>query len=105
MMIADAVIVAQIFEAAMLICFGFSWPLDILKQIRSKRTAGKSLAFMSIILLGYVSGMIAKFVLAYEDRTWPKAVTWLYLMNFLLVGVDILLYLHYSRKNALAEQA
>ena len=58
------VIVAQVFEAGMLICFGFAWPVDILRTLRARRVEGKSVAFMGLIFLGYLSGMTAKFLRA-----------------------------------------
>ena len=43
---------ASILEAAMVICFGLSWPLSIIRSVRSKSTQGKSLPFMCFIAIG-----------------------------------------------------
>ena len=75
------------FEFLMLCCFGFSWPFSIAKSIRSKSTRGKSLGFMLLVELGYVFGMIHKVLYSYN---WVLCV---YVVLFLLVGVDIILYL------------
>ena len=35
----------EIFEAAMVLCFGASWPLNLWKSVKSKTARGKSLLF------------------------------------------------------------
>ena len=42
--------IAEILEAVMVICFGISWPLSIIKSVKSKSTKGKSLIFMIFIV-------------------------------------------------------
>jgi hypothetical protein len=78
------------FEAVMLICFGISWPVSILKAIRTKVVAGKSPLFMAIVILGYLSGIIHKCVYSMD---WIIA---LYALNLILVAVDLSLYYLYS---------
>ncbi len=46
-----------IFEALMLVCFGAAWPFSIRRMIKTKKSDGKSLLFLSVILAGYVFGM------------------------------------------------
>ena len=75
-----------VFEFLMLFCFGFSWPFSILKSIRSKSTKGKSLLFMVLVELGYVFGIIHK---AFYNYNW---VIWMYVVLFVLVAVDLVLY-------------
>ena len=82
------------FEATMLICFGASWPISILKTLRVRTVKGKSLFFLLLILLGYISGIVAKCLTAWD---W---VTWLYILNALMVMVDIGLYLHLRKSTA-----
>ena len=36
---------AHLFEAGMLVCFGFSWPLNVVKAYKAGTTKGTSLAF------------------------------------------------------------
>jgi len=57
---SDASAIGQGLEAAMLICFGVSWPVDIYKAWTSRRTEGKSLAFMCLIFVGHLAGVAAK---------------------------------------------
>ncbi len=97
-MIAQTLSIPQFFEAGMLICFGISWPMSIFKSLRTRHVAGKSLAFMVLVLIGYLSGMTAKFVAASIDNQWPQAVTILYILNGLFVMIDITLYFKYRPK-------
>ena len=87
-------------EAGMLICFGVSWPMSILKTLRTKVVAGKSLGFLSLVLAGYLSGIGAKIAIAVgrgEPLAWVSA---LYTLNGLMVATDIALYLRYSRRRS-----
>jgi hypothetical protein len=74
------------FEILMLVCFGVSWPVSIIKSYRSRTTKGKSLLFMCLILLGYLAGVTHK--LLYSN----DFVLVLYIVNALMVAADILLY-------------
>ena len=85
---------ADVLESAMLVTFGLAWPVNILKTLRSKSTAGKSLAFLLIVLAGYVFGLSAKFI-----RGNLNYVAVFYAVNLLLVLADTLLYFHYRRLN------
>ena len=81
------------FEALMLICFGVSWPISIAKALRTKVVAGKSPAFMGVVLIGYASGVV------YKITGRPDWVTALYVLNMLLVGIDLSLYFRYIRRS------
>ena len=76
----------SIFEIGMLVCFGFAWPISIIKSIRIKSIEGKSLLFMYIIMAGYVFGMTHKIVYNLDF------VVILYGINFLMVFTDLMLY-------------
>jgi hypothetical protein len=76
----------SVFEIIMLLCFGAGWPVSIRHSYRSRTNAGKSLAFMCIVLAGYSAGILHKLYYYYD------AVIYLYMLNGLFVGVDILLY-------------
>lgn len=84
---------SQIFEFMMLLAFGFSWPFAILRTYRAKRVDGKSPAFMSIVLFGYVCGILAHLVEG--TKLWLCVV---YLVDMALVSTDLALYFHYSRR-------
>lgn len=85
---------ASIFEAIMMITFGASWPFAILKTLRSKSAAGKSLLFMTLILTGYLAGMLFKIFGTFD------AVFFFYVLNFLLVLTDFILTIRLRRKGA-----
>jgi hypothetical protein len=82
----------SIFEGLMLVCFGLSWPISIAKALRTKTVSGKSPLFMSIVIAGYASGIIHKVLYA---RDW---IIILYVLNLVLVAIDMSLYFKYSRK-------
>ena len=87
-------------EAMMLICFGFSWPISILKSYRTKQVRGKSLMFMSLILLGYIAGTAYKFGISAVRGTPLDWTVSLYILNALLVITDISLYIKYNEIDA-----
>jgi hypothetical protein len=77
------------FEAGMLICFGVSWPLAVIKTYRTKTVEGLSAIFLWFIFFGYVCGIVAKM---FGTLDW---VTWLYAMNLVLVVAELGLYYRY----------
>jgi len=83
-------VVAEVCEGAMLVAFGFAWPVDIIRTLRTRRVAGKSTVFMALVLAGYLAGMAAKFVRARAaGHVFPEAVTALYALNAVLIAADI----------------
>lgn len=81
------------FEAAMIICFGVSWPVAIWKTLKTKHVHGKSLTFLILVASGYGFGMIHKALHHYD---W---VIFLYVFNFLMVLTEIGLCLVYGKRN------
>ena len=76
----------SILEMTMLICFGISWPMNIIKSLQTKSAKGKSLPFLCFILVGYIAGILAKL-------TQPiNYVLFFYVLNFVMVFIDFLLY-------------
>ena len=82
----------SVFEIGMLVCFGVSWPISIVKALRTKKVVGKSPVFMAIICLGYLSGILHKVFFAFD---W---VILLYCVNLCMVAFDIFLYFYYLPK-------
>lgn len=74
------------YEVLMLICFGAAWPFSIYKSYKSKSTAGKSVIFLFIVLVGYVFGILHK--LFYN----MDMVIYMYALNGTMVMIDIALY-------------
>lgn len=77
----------SIFEVIMLICFGAAWPLSIYKSYRSKRIEGKSPAFLVVVIIGYMAGILHKMFYSHD---W---VIYLYILNFCMVSIDFILYI------------
>ena len=76
----------SIFELIMLLTFGVSWPFSIYKSYTSKSTQGKSLVFLSLILVGYASGIVHKLLYSKD------IVIYFYALNFIMVLIDMCLY-------------
>ncbi|MCL2485817.1 MAG: hypothetical protein FWF00_02130 [Endomicrobia bacterium] len=76
----------SIFEAIMMICFGFAWPFSIYKSYKSRSNKGKSLWFLVIVIIGYSCGIIHKVFYNFDF------VIILYSLNFALVLTDSGLY-------------
>jgi len=67
------------------------------RTIRTRRTEGKSLAFMSLVLAGYVLGMGAKLARVAGTGRWPELITLLYVFNSVVIIVDIAITLRLRR--------
>lgn len=81
----------SIYEIIMLICFGLAWPLSIVKSYKSRTTRGKSLFFLLVIQIGYVSGILHKFYFKKD------LVMILYFVNLIMVSIDVALYFRNRR--------
>ncbi len=82
----------QLFEAFMVICFGISWPLSIIKSYQSRTAKGKSILFISFILLGYAFGITSKLVAGNITYVFV-----FYVINFIMVFIDICLYIRNTK--------
>ena len=72
----------------MIVAFGCSWPVNVIKSYRVRTTQGKSLAFLLLIFGGYICGIVGK--LLAPSCKWY--VLFFYVLNLLMVGTDLLLY-------------
>ena len=86
---------AEILEIIMIVSFGVSWPMNVIKSYKARTTKGKSLAFLLLILFGYVAGITSKFVneayMAAFAEKWY--VLFFYVLNFIMVSVDLIMYI------------
>lgn len=80
-------------EILMLVCFGVSWPVAVMKTYQTKSVKGKSLLFLSLILLGYIFGIIHKCIYSLDY------VIWLYVLNGVLVLADMTLWFIYRHND------
>jgi len=55
-------LLAEILEIAMLVCFGCSWPISVYKSIKIRTSVGKSAVFNILLIVGYVAGIVSKFL-------------------------------------------
>ncbi len=78
---------AEILETAMLVCFGFSWPMSVYKNYRARTAKSMSLGFIVLILLGYAAGITAKFVAGRVNY-----VLVVYILNFVIVSMNLAVY-------------
>ena len=84
----------ELMEVCMIIAFGCSWPINVIKSYKVRTTKGKSLAFLCLILFGYVAGIISKllneaYMMSFSSKWY---VLFFYVLNFLMVGADLCLY-------------
>lgn len=78
---------ANILETAMLVCFGLSWPINLVKNIKAKTAKSTSLKFLLLIILGYVCGIAAKFI-----SHQINYVLIAYFLNLAVVGANLVVY-------------
>lgn len=88
---------AEILEALMVVGFGISWPVSIIKSYKARTAKGKSLLFLCFILFGYVCGILSKLVSGKITYVFV-----FYVLNLLMVSFDLVLYF---RNRALDAQA
>ena len=88
-------IMAEILEAAMLLCFGLSWPLNAYKGFHARTAAGTSWQFIALITAGYLAGIAAKLVTG--TVTWVLAV---YVVNLVCLGINWAVYFRNRRLDA-----
>ena len=86
----------DLLEALMILCFGLSWPISIRKSWVSRTAKGKSLFFEFFIWIGYVFGIIRKFMLwsqATGSLEWLFYLGWFfYVLNIVEISIDMALY-------------
>ena len=85
---------AEILEIVMIVSFGASWPMNVVKSYRARTAKGKSLGFLLLILFGYVAGIASKLVneayMASIAQKWY--VLFFYVLNFIMVFTDLMMY-------------
>jgi len=90
---------AEFLEIVMIVSFGASWPLNVMKSYKARTAKGKSLGFLCLIFFGYIAGIASKFVnesyMAAIGEKWY--VLFFYFLNLFMVGLDLLLYFRNRR--------
>ena len=91
---------ADILETAMILSFGISWPLSLLRSWRSRTAKGKSLFFEVFILLGYAFGIVRKIIQTMQPGGHDFIFYlgfFFYIFNFVAISIDIALYFRNRR--------
>ena len=96
---------SELLEIIMIISFGASWPLNVIKSYRVRTAKGKSLGFLCLIFFGYIAGIASKFtneayMACFVDKWY---VLFFYFLNLTMVGIDLLLYFRNRKLDKLAE--
>lgn len=85
---------AEFLEIIMIVSFGASWPLNVIKSYKARTTKGKSLGFLCLIFFGYIAGIASKFMneayMAQFGEKWY--VLFFYCLNLIMVGTDLCIY-------------
>ena len=77
----------SILETVMLVCFGFSWPLNVIKAYKAKTAKGTSLPFVLLIITGYIAGISAKLISGQINYVLIA-----YILNLAIVSLNIIVY-------------
>ena len=85
---------AEFLEVIMIVSFGASWPLNVIKSYKAKTTRGKSLPFLCLIFFGYIAGIASKlqnesYMISIRSKWY---VIFFYVLNLIMVGIDLCLY-------------
>ena len=90
---------SEILEIIMIFSFGASWPMNVIKSYKVRTAKGKSVAFLCLIIIGYIAGIASKFAneayMAAFAEKWYVLV--FYFINITLVSVDLGLYFRNRR--------
>lgn len=81
----------SIFEAGMLISFGFAWPIKLINTYRARTAKGVNPLFSIVIIMGYCCGIIHKLL---YSRDMVLAI---YIINLSMVIADFCLYFRNRR--------
>ena len=91
---------AQFLEVMMLVCFGLSWPFNIMKSWKSRTAKGKSLLFECCVIIGYCCGLAGKIIGG--NITYVVAV---YLLDIAMVTTDLILTIRNAKLDQEREKA
>ena len=85
---------SEILEIVMVVSFGASWPLNVMKSYKARTAKGKSLSFLCLIFFGYIAGIASKLLnvkyMAEFSEKWY--VLFFYVLNLVMVATDLVLY-------------
>lgn len=98
--------IVQVLETIMLICFGLSWPVNLVKNYKARSARNISLPFLLLITFGYVAGITAKLIALYSpqypDPSWYLLT--IYIINLLMMCANIAVYFRNAHLDKVAEK-
>ena len=77
----------SVLETVMLVCFGFSWPLNVIKAYKARTAKGTSLPFILLIITGYIAGISAKLISGQVNYVLIA-----YILNLVIVSMNVAVY-------------
>ena len=82
---------AELFEIRMIVSFGASWPVNVIKSYKMRTAKGKSPVFLCLIFFGYIAGILSKlFNEAYIASISSKwYVLFFYVLNLFICKSEI----------------
>lgn len=83
---------SSVLETLMLICFGFSWPLNVIKAVKARSAKNMSLPFILLIITGYIAGITAK-LMSHQINYVLAA----YFINLAIVLINLGVYFRNKR--------
>ena len=83
---------SSVLETIMLVCFGFSWPLNVIKAVKARSAKNMSLPFIMLIITGYIAGITAK-LMSHQINYVLAA----YFLNLAIVLVNLGVYFRNRR--------
>ena len=88
---------ADVFELLMIVCFGVSWPINIIKAWKARTTKGSSVQFYFLILVGYLFGITSKAIKLQHGISTPGYVWFFYILNAIIVAIGIAVWFRNKR--------
>jgi len=97
---------SELLEIIMIVSFGASWPMNVMKSYKARTTKGKSLAFLCLIFFGYIAGIASKLINESYMNSFSQKwyVLFFYVLNLIMVGADIIIYFRNKRLYKLSEK-
>ncbi len=89
---------SEILETVMLVCFGASWPISVMKNYKAGTAKSMSLGFTVLIICGYIAGITAK--IANGNINYVLVA---YVLNLVFVSINLLVYFKNRRHDLCAK--
>ena len=78
---------SELLESVMLICFGLSWPVSVVMNIKAHTAKSMSLPFILLIITGYIAGISSKII----NHNYSYVLV-IYFFNLFVVSMNVVVY-------------